>query len=305
MSAYDLKSYALAIQLRSRKTVLVEGPTDKRVVARMLMERELAQGVPQQCLVDDASLLSREATFAGLGNKERVERIAVQLAAYSQKMNWLVDREWEGIDLTSLSDPVPDLLPTAWGHRTKGHSIENYWLHADALTNYLKMTHGADLPAEYFLTIPQRFAAMLRIATAFSLAARRLRVITCCMQLVRASHVEWSGTEYVPTPALGQAAAQRGVAVDLTAETLSELQRADVKALTVGALRWLCHGHLGEEMLRACAASLAIENGMGVVVSDRIERGFHTVKLAHDADWLTRIDAEQIEPLDQLIQWAV
>lgn len=305
MMSYDLKSYELAIRIRSKKTLLVEGVTDKKVLGRMLMEQGLVSGASCQCVIDDASILNREKSFTSLGNKEKVEQTAVQLSALSSKINWLVDREWEGVDLSSLPDPVPSMTPLAWGYRTKGHSIENYWLCADALNAYLKMFYGSELPAEFFVAISFRFAAMLRIATGFSLAARRLHIIKSCMGLARADHVQWTGTEYLPLIGFTQALTQRNVAIDMMNETLTELRRSDVQTLSGEALRWICHGHLGEEVIRACTANLAMEYGLGSTMKDQIERGFYAVKLAHDADWLARTDGSQCKPLGELIQWAV
>lgn len=303
MSAYDLKSYELAVRLRTRKTIVVEGMTDKQVLARLLTEHEAANGKTRQCVIDEISIVSREATFAGLGNRERVLRAGAQIATQSPKMKCLVDREWDGLDLANLKDPHPPIPAPAWGHMTHGHSIENYWFTESAACSYLKMAYGAELPGEYFNEFSSRFEAMLRVAAAFSLATQRLSLITTSGQLLRHEHVQWITGEYLPTGLLAAAGAARGMTVDLSAEILSEFRRPDFQQLSIESLQWLCHGHLGDQMLRSCAANLAKEFG-NEGIARAIERGFYATKLAHDADWLARSTPSKAAPLDDLVVWA-
>lgn len=304
MTAYDLKSYELVLKLRKRKTIVVEGITDKRVISRMLLEKEEASGKARQCVVDEVSLLAREGTFAGLGHRQRVINTGMHFANVASNVKCLVDREWDGVNLQNLQDPHP-LMPTqVWGEVTHGHSIENYWFTATAACSFLKMQYGAELQGNYFTELVQRFEAMLRIAAAFSLVAKRLNVITTCQKgLLKAEHVVWSNNGYEPTNALVAAGTGRGIAADLKIETLQELSRADLAALSGPSIQWICHGHLGEQMLRACAANLALEFGSSDIAS-AIERGFQDAKLAHDADWLAAEHAPLPAPLDQLVAWA-
>jgi hypothetical protein len=305
MTTYDLKSYALAIKLRSRKTILVEGPTDKRVISRLLLEREISTGNQRNCVIDDASLLGRDTSLVGKGNKEKVKEAAASLINHASKFNWLVDREWDGLDVDNPPDPVPVSSSVSWGHQTRGHSIENYWFCSNALGNYLKVSAGAELTGRFFAELESRFLAMLRFSTAISLVAKHFHIITSCSRLVQAAHLEWTGCAYRPNGSLNNAALLRGIGADLQAETLCLLAKLEEKALTPNSLRWLCHGHLGEEALRACAAHLAAEHGLGGDGVSRIERGFHSEKLAHDADWLAIAGHNDISPLDRLVQWAV
>jgi len=305
MTCYDLKSYALAVRLRSKKTLLVEGVSDKKILSRIIKEEEINKGGSEKCVVDDVSMLGREIDFGGLGNKARVERTASVFVNFSSKFNWLVDREWDDIDLMKIPNPIPCPVAKDWGHRTYGHSIENYWFGSDALIAYLKMLHAVDLPSEYFVVLPNRFLFMLRIAAAFSIAASKLRIITSCGGMVGADSVEWLNSEYVPSSKLGCVAAKRGIVEDLTAAIMVELRRPDIRGLAIDSLRWLCHGHLGEEMLRICAANLAAEIGVNSLVVDKIARGFKSEKLAHDADWLVRTGVRNIDPFNKMIEWAV
>lgn len=303
MSAYDLKSYALAVRLRTRKTILLEGSTDKLVIGRLLTEHESTSGLRRQCVVDDVSILVRESTFTGLGNRDRVMGVANSICAQEPKLKCLIDREWDGIDLRNLSDPLPQMAPPAWGHITMGHSIENYWFSISAATSYLKMHFGADLTGDYFDELAKRFESMLRLAAGFSLAAQRLQVIRASNHLINRALITWSEGRYSTLPALAAVAGARGITSDLHSETCAELSRDDMAALSLESIQWLCHGHLGDQVLRACAANLAVEIGIPEV-AEGIERGFVSSKLSHDADFLARSFPASVNPIDDLIFWA-
>src|SRR5690242_20019632 len=98
MTPYSLAAYKLAINLRSSKTILVEGSTDKKVLKRLFLQHQLDHSVKVNCLIDEISIISDEM-LSGKGNKEKIELVAAELKSQATKLNWLVDREWEGIDL--------------------------------------------------------------------------------------------------------------------------------------------------------------------------------------------------------------
>ena len=76
MTTWSLNAYEVAVRLlRSSKTIMVEGPTDKRVLNRMLLERATAIGRPLPCLIDECSIVG-DAQLAGKGAKERIEIVA-------------------------------------------------------------------------------------------------------------------------------------------------------------------------------------------------------------------------------------
>ena len=305
MSAYsNIGAYGLAITLRSAKTILVEGQTDKRILSRMILQRHLEKNTTKQtCVIDECAIVGSDARLAGKGSKEKVEGIASALGHLSGKLNWLVDREWEGIDVEQPS--AFSTLPSAeWGWRTKGHSIENYWLREHVLRDYLKMCLGAELPAIFFVQLSERFEFMVRLAAAYSFAARRLNVITRAGELIQSTDISWTGARYETTQTLNMKLEARGLSVDLNAEVHIELNKPRLQESPHGVLQWLCHGHLGEEMVRACTANLSADLGVARVIIERIERGAKAEKLAHDAGCLACLDGHAIEPLADLVDWA-
>lgn len=303
MSAYSIEGYGVALALRSAKTILVEGPSDKRVLTRLILQCDLRKGRRTRFVIDEVALISNDEVLAGKGSKEKVELIASALENLSGKLNWLVDREWEGMDLDA--DPVQLHAPPAraWGRRTKGHSIENYWFRDKFISDYLKMFFGQILSVDFFIELTARFDSIIRIAAAYSFASKRLGTLSRSIGLVKAAHLEWTGKGYVVRRSLNAALSSRGCDGDLAAAVNAELEKNSIQNASVAVLQWLCHGHLGEEMIRACAAHLAHAFGCSDDTVEAIERGARAEKIAHDADRLAELGIEQVEPLGDLISW--
>jgi hypothetical protein len=303
MSTYSIEGYGVALGLRSAKTILVEGASDKRVLSRLILQHEMRLGRRTRFVIDEVALISNDTSLSRKGNKEKVELIAAALQNLSSKMNWLVDREWEGIDLDSDPVEVAPAPSSTWGKRTKGHSIENYWFRDQFLSDYLRMFFGNLLNVEFVHTLSARFETMVRLAAAYSFASKRLGTISRSAGLVKAEHLGWDGSRYVVLSSLSVALRERGFDGDIHTEVTRELDKNALKNASVAILQWLCHGHLGEEMIRACAAHLACSFGCANDVVEAIERGARAEKLAHHADCLAELEIENIEPLGDLISW--
>ncbi|MDR6481609.1 hypothetical protein [Paraburkholderia terricola] len=303
MSGYSIEGYGVALALRSAKTILVEGPSDKRVLTRLILQHDMRKERRTRFVIDEVALISNDAGLAYKGNKEKVEFVASSLEKLSSKLNWLVDREWEGVDLDA--DPMQFHAPPerAWGRRTKGHSIENYWFRNKFLSDYLKMFFGEILNADFFAALTARFDSIIRIAAAYSFASKRLGTLSRSIGLVKATHLDWTGDRYIARNSLNVALSARGCDEDLASAVNAELEKNSIQNASVAVLQWLCHGHLGEEMIRACAAHLARAFGCSDETIEAIERGARAEKIAHDADRLAELDIEHAEPLGDLISW--
>lgn len=304
MTAYtSMRSYALAVKLRSSKTILVEGPSDKAVIKRLVLAYQENNKSNSNYVVDEASLVNDDEHLAGKGNKEKILALAPLLSNTPQKINWLVDREWEGLNINSENVDILPPFGENWGFFTRGHSIENYWFSSRVVSDYLRMFYGASLPIEYFQALEIRFNAILRIANAYSFATKRLGLIKRCIGLMSGKFIVWDGENYLVNSSLNAAAKQRGVDFDFELEISTEFQNPGLHELPRSSLRWLCHGHLGEEMIWCCAANLAQEFSVGQQMIEAIERGFRNEKQAHHADMLAKQPLEKLEPLDSLIRW--
>jgi hypothetical protein len=304
VTTYSLAAYQLAVRfLRTKKTILVEGPTDKLVIARMMLERGTAAGQEFLCVVDESAMLN-DPQMAGMGAKQKVEHIAGVIGGGNDtRFNWIVDREWEGVDISKPHE-FATLAELPLGLRTKGHSIENYWLRTDALSKYLKFFFGDLLPVAFFNDLEVRFDSILRLAAAYSFCAKHSNIITRCSGAVCVQDVEWTGYEYVMLRSFSARMATRGASVDMTAEVNSRLQQDNLRASSRDVLQWMCHGHLGEEMTRVCAAHLAAEHGIQSQTVEQVERGRRTEKLMADADFLSSLEDGAVHPLGNLLAWA-
>lgn len=166
------------------------------------------------------------------------------------------------------------------------------------------MAHGSSLPVEYFIELDTRFEAILRLANAYSLTAKDNFLIKRCTGLVTSNFIVWNEGRYAVSSALNEALLLRGVAIDFVNEVVLELEKPTFHRLPNSALRWLCHGHLGEEIIWCCAANLARGYTSDQQIIEAIERGFRNEKQAHHADMLARQPIEHLEPLDGLIKWS-
>lgn len=300
MSSYtSINSYLLAVKLRSAKTILVEGPYDKKVLSRVFLEHHISGGANPEFLIDDASIVNDKERMTGLGHKDKVLMLGGEIGE-SQRFTFLVDREWDGWSF------VPELQDNAEVNRavgfvTKGHSIENYWFLENALVEYLKSMYSEHLGVDFFNELNVRFNSFIRFSAAYSLAAKDANIITRCGGLLKASHIEWSGAEYNLDQSILTCLQARGVTANII--TLLEQKYKLIHEATPDTLQWLSHGHLGEESLRCCSAHLAISHGASGAVVEAIERGGKLDKLAFDATYIAQLPSDSIDPLDKLISW--
>lgn len=297
MSSYtSVKSYSLLVTLRSTKTILVEGVCDKRVVSRLLKERHLSEGISPDYCIDDASMIN-DPDLAGTGNKKKVNEVARFIGEKDNFLS-LMDREWDGWDFSdfSLSERTEEV-----GLVTKGHSIENYWFLVDALSGFFMNQFSHVLPVDYFAELRSRFVAMLRFAAAFSLACKEANVINRCGGLLLGKYLIWGQGGYGVTEGLGDLISSRKM--DSCLLKLIADKAEGLAGVSVDNLQWLGHGHLAEEAIRACAASLALEFNIDEHVVRCIESGNKAEKLNFDAAFISTRQDVVIDPLDRIVEW--
>lgn len=301
MSQYkDISSYKLAIKLRTPKTVLVEGITDKLVLSRFLMGRNHSENNLSNFLIDDVSIIGNDATLSGLGNRDRVLAVATELNNDQDKINFLVDREWHNIDINAVTKTCFE-QNNQTALFTKGHSIENYWFDPLALSNFLILEHAQSIKNEFLTELKNRFEEFLRFSASYSIAVKDASALTKCGGMISADDIEWNGQSYKPKATIVNKSQQRGIADDIC--QLMENNRQQIEAIQPDLLQWICHGHLGEEAIRSCAANLAFEFGINENTARCIERGKHREKLQHDAIYMTDYDLTKLEPLGDLLRW--
>lgn len=300
MSSYtSLNSYLLAIKLRSAKTILVEGSSDKKVLSRIFLEHHISEQTKPQFLIDDASIINDNTHMPSFGNRQKVITIGTNNTEHT-KLTFLADREWDGWAFTP--EPLENQQANNInGFYTRGHSIENYWFVEDALTEYLKHMHADVLRAEYFTELSIRFKKFIEFSAAYSLTAKNARIINKCNNLLKHAHLSWSGSEYQLNNSILTCLQARQANIDITTDFQDNYNL--IRETAIDTLKWLSHGHLGEEALRCCAAHLALEYGTSPAVVEEIERGDRANKLHFDATYISQLPVDAIDPIDKIITW--
>jgi len=301
MTHYSKKAYKLAVTLRSSKTILVEGPTDKKVLSRLFLSHSLATGAQGSYVIDEADLIKDEELY-GYGHKAKVLAVAETLESLPEKFNWLVDREWDDINLNQRPIKYEYKEPQGQGFRTKGHSIENYWFDQEIYENYLRQNYGGELSHSFFIDFRENFNSAIVLAAAFSLVAYKNSLINKCSDCIRAKHIHHEGITLSITHGFDDSLARRAVQEKISDQVNHEARKLGDEPSEI--VRWISHGHLGEEMLRACIAYIASRHTANAGIIEAIERGNKTAKLAHDSDQIAQLAPEKIEPLWDLVQWA-
>jgi len=298
MSSYtSLNSYLLAIKLRSAKTVLVEGVSDKKVLSRIFLEHHIAESNNPNFVIDDASIVNDNTHMPSFGNKQKVIAIG---SSPNEKLTFLADREWDDWIFSPELKEEPQQNSHS-GFFTRGHSIENYWFLEGALSEFLKNIYSEHLNVNYFSELSARFLKFAEFSAAYSLAVKDANVITKTNGLLKSSHITWTGSEYELNQSILSCLQSRQINIDIYSLFIEKYNL--IKGAALDTLQWLSHGHLGEEALRCCAANLAIAHGVNNATIEAIERGYKFDKLCFDATYISQLPINTIEPIDKIISW--
>lgn len=301
MSKYrDIASYNLAVKIRTYKTILVEGVTDKNLLAGFFLEKNHEDNYYGRCIIDDVSIISGDANLASLGNRNKVINIAEELSHKNEKLAYLIDREWDGIDLETL-ETLDNIPPENTSFLTKGHSIENYWFSCDAVISYLKHSVPGGISVVFLREIENNFGKIIAFSAAYSLAAKDGLVIKRIDDILECSDIIINADGFFLDTSFNNKLLARGSNFDAVQACNEKFLQ--IKGKNSEILRWICHGHLGEQAIRACVARLAINNGVDEKTSKEIERGDKAGKFKHDAKHITSCSDEATYPLRSLLAW--
>jgi len=312
MQGYSIAGYLNAVLRRSEKTMLVEGVTDKSVLMRLKNERCSTVGTDLPGVIDVAGLLTDDV-LKGLGMKavvkvvqDRLAQSPRMLAAAGDKFGTLTDREWDGLTVDmELESPwfAPD--QGSPNFVTIGHSVENYFFRLAPIDAFLRQFFSDHLSQNFFNDLAERFRAIIGFAVVYSLAIRHIGAIGRADRLISHEMIEWHKGSYLSTARLNIALSNRGVVAAQNPYLLINygVWKYAERYTAPEPWHWLCHGHLGEQAIWACVASLASEQGISPDVATQIERGLIDVRFRHCVDYLCR-DADQTNtPLDSAIDW--
>lgn len=300
MSKYrDIKSYNLAVKVRTTKTVLVEGVTDKNVISNFFLVKNFSDNVDCRCTIDAVSIISNEPELTTLGNRQRIIHISNKLSK-NEKLGYLIDREWDNVDFQNLEALLPTTL-TEKTFVTRGHSIENYWFSCDAIISFLQNSFPTFISDAFLRRLQENFPSIILFSAAFSLAAKDGSVISKLDDLLGHTDIEISSRGFVIKKCFNAKLLDRNSNFDIV--EAFDYQLTALQGESCEALRWICHGHLGEQAIRACVACLALTSGVNGSAICEIERGEKPGKFRHDSKHITTYNRDTVAPLNDLLSW--
>lgn len=302
-ASWSEEAYSIAVQMRTPKTLLVEGKRDKGLFERIFIE----EGLPSSRVVIDTAEIFRGQEYRCQGNKVKIlnylesTRGDVRL---SGKLIAFYDREWDGLS----EDAQGDL---EWVDRTKisdaeyhtlGHSIENYLFVASFFKDYTKH-YGEGLYSEDIgRKIDERFPEFLALAEALSSVARLQGNLNRCQGLMKLEYVNLQDQACF-SRSFGCEAAKRGIA-----NVKDFLEKVHARAVdNLRTLRpnmhHLCHGHLGEETLWCCVAALILQTGADELRCSDLAFGRKDERSRFFYGWLHQQSAMVRRPIDDILRF--
>lgn len=299
MTQYSASGYAIAVKLRTQKTLLVEGHSDKFFLERLIAEK-IEPEKEKKCLIDTAEIIKSDIENNIVSNKQKVI-YSSNLINNRKKFKWLVDREWDNInilDLSDLKEPPDD------ENLTKGHSIENYLFTENSILNYVKNHHFEKINSTIINQIVERFKQTLIFSLCFSLVAKDTNQITKVDGILSFNFLEWKNQKWILNSDFDRNLISRnGIGIS---EKINEMQKDNnIKSIGINLSQWLIHGHIGEHCIRSCLAKIFNENGISSEICLDIERGHKKEKMRTDASFLCKIPEEGISPINKIIDWAL
>ena len=310
MQGYSVNGYLNAVLRRSGKTLLIEGPSDKTILNRIRLEKHPKQ---QTGTIDCVEIISDQC-LTGQGNRAKIKTIENHFNSINTetiiktkaKFACLTDREWDNVDISAG-------IPTEWSpptqtsnsYATLGHSIENYLFCPDAVSSQLKLLFPNHVHPEYLQEIRTRFRKIIAISAAYSIALHDYGHIKRADGLITKDDIRWTGDFYEIDINFDSRALQRGIAAPGSIRTKINQLANDYIAKHASHIpgKWISHGHLGEQVIWACIANMALEFGTPENQAREIERGSKENRVKCAADHLSRRSPVDREPLDSLLGW--
>jgi hypothetical protein len=309
---YSASGYPSAVTLRSKRTILVEGPSDKGIVTKLFMTLRRLQRASTDNLVIDTA---QDVPDASGGNRARVEAMHATVGG-SAKFAAFVDREFRNFDMQTVDDHAPRHaeIPNYlfW---TRGHSIENYFSDSDFVIACLEQHYPEHLPERYSQVVSNAFPSILRSAASITLALEpndpaalpsdRLSRVSSIKQL-DLWRVLPDGSVEIDVAAFEAALTGRGFS-QLQATAFSQRQAAFISILQrkdLSVSKWICHGHLADSHVWSALGALLQHGGMESRYATQIAWGNRQAQGRTVADhWSISCAADEGEPPAALINW--
>ena len=272
MSQYTISGYGIAVKIRAKKTLLVEGKTYQKIVKRVAAADERC--LDGSYVVDSADILkySREeiktkiGTRSKIGNRSKVLDVFSRLES-NEKFAVLVDREWEGLR-DHKGGWIKFQLPNTSDRKfvTSGHSIENYSFEAKFFSRAVLELCYESFDARHSIEIETCFSNCLFMALSISKVFSDANIISRTRGAFSLTDFEW---RFQRDLKLRERSALRLELIRRKVPDTDGILRC-VNLEYVKLLRTFCfksakmylHGHIGEEVLRAAISAKMIALGV-------------------------------------------
>lgn len=302
---YSLGGYRIALQAKSRKTLMVEGKEDKELFARLRHA-----SVPSMPFDIDAADILQDNLLSGLGAKAKIDCLLESITEGSpirKKFRAFLDREWENLVDRSSGDPLPWTPPQISDLRftTTGHSVENYGFSFDFICSYISH-FGSDLPTSQMkMTLQSCFASLLQFAAAFSEIARRRGMVSKCADIVRLSDIALNELTFSLDQRFSERLSTRGISDgDIF---VADVARECAGKWSVLPLSSECHqhshGHIGEMLIWVGVAKIAENMGVEESLCVQLAYGRRDERRRFWHTWLTSIAPANITPMDRVFSY--
>ena len=296
MSKYTISGYSIAVNIRAKKTLLVEGTTDQRIVKRVAAADERC--LDGSYVVDSAEILtySMEDSKKDIGNRSKVLDAFSRLAS-NDKFAVLVDREWEGLrDIKGgwLKFQLPYTSERKFV--TSGHSIENYSFEAEFFSKAVLELCYESFDTRHSVEIETCFSKCLFMALSVTKVFSDAKIISKASGVFGITDFEWTSSQELKLKerSYAQLELKRRKVLDtdgiLKSVNLEYVQL--LRTFCFKPVKMYLHGHIGEEVLRATISAKVIALGVDEKVTDKffkegdIARGLRLREYYSDADFL-------------------
>ncbi|MCF1434588.1 hypothetical protein GOZ97_03040 [Agrobacterium vitis] len=302
-SAWSVDAYEISIQLRSPKTVIVEGKYDKSLVERVFIESCVGS---RDVVVDTADMISGD-DFSGLGNKDKLISLWSSFAAdikSSGRIIMITDREWDGLtsqdDCVSVTNWVEHTRIGDFQFQTLGHSVENYGFRLEFILEYIKH-FGCGLHShEVESALIRWFPSIVSLAASFSLESKKRSIINRCGGVFSVDHFIF--TEGVEI-AHGMIDSLESRGIQNAGEFIEKVNKlaSEIRANFNAHIHLLAHGHLGEDLIWATVGALLKGEGLSTKVCEELAFSRRDERLRFYHGWLSKIDSNERRPIDELV----
>ncbi|MBP0021119.1 MAG: DUF4435 domain-containing protein [Cyanobacteria bacterium SBLK] len=279
MAKFDPVSYRLylknSIISGKNRHILVEGKDDKYLIERLWEDFKTYKNCDRniKIIVDSAeNLIQGDESVSLPENIEKVKFIANSINGkeYSDRFIGFVDRElnnfeWNYEEHAELRDRIESHQIIQRLILSRGHSIENYVFELpiiDEVLEYISTTAYANQAIKLFR---QSFPMTLRIACSLGLAAAKAEALSRSRNTIDRNLIEIVSSTEPQIVFKFDEWLEKLVRRNITATQAQDLRKhyniynEKVANASFPLVRWICHGHISYDCLRALYEKCIVE----------------------------------------------